>query len=64
VQPDGAITLPILCQPGRSYALEQSSDLTNWQTVTLFTATNTTHVLYDSNVLSAASQRYYRARTP
>jgi hypothetical protein len=62
--PDGSLALTVRGQIGRTYALERSADFVSWQLITPFVATNTAMLLYDSNALSSATQRFYRARTP
>ena len=48
---------------GRSVTLEVSTDLTNWQTLTNLTSTNTVIYFEDSGVTNSGS-RFYRAVVP
>ena len=50
-------------QANQSYILEISTNLTNWTTLTTFTATNAAMPFTDTTATNAP-QRFYRARTP
>ncbi|MBA4149080.1 MAG: delta-60 repeat domain-containing protein [Verrucomicrobia bacterium] len=56
--PVGEVQLSVLGQTGEDYRVEVSSTLTNWTSVTNFTATASDTVIRDS---SAMPRRFYRA---
>jgi len=58
----GSVPLTALGQIGATYALETSTNLLTWQTLTNLVATNTT-ILLNPPVSSDDAQRYYRLRS-
>ncbi len=60
LQPDGSIQFTLSGQSGRQYAIESSSDLSHWSTLTSITASNAPSPIRHS----PAGQTFYRARTP
>jgi len=60
LHPDGTVQLVLVGQPGFTYRIETSPDLTTWSFLRTITATNTSTIVMDASV-SGTQQRFYRA---
>jgi uncharacterized delta-60 repeat protein len=61
IGPGQSVRLTLSTSPGRSYALDTSTNLLNWTSVGTYTATSGTLVVTDPNT-PTANRRFYRAR--
>lgn len=60
---DGSFQLTVLSEPGRSYAVQSSTNLIDWIPVTTFVSTNATTTIVDPTA-DKSPYRFYRAVIP
>ncbi|MSU59477.1 MAG: hypothetical protein EXS35_15120 [Pedosphaera sp.] len=61
LQPDQTLQLAISGEPGATYVIESSTNLTDWSTLTSLVLTNGS-TLFDAGAVTNDVQRYFRAR--
>jgi hypothetical protein len=60
---NGVFNLSAIAQPGYSYRIQVSTNLSNWSDLTTFTSTQTVTSFVDTAATNSGS-RFYRIKTP